>query len=415
MSLPGCDDLPPGTLTVEDALEAIQQQVHAVKGMERIALRGALDRVLAEPVIAPHNVPPHRNSAMDGYALRAADLPDNGEATFRVTGASFAGAPYTGTINPGECVRIMTGAVVPKGADTVVMQEQVQRNNDQISISPGHTEGQNIRHPGEDIQQGAIVLEPGRLLNAADIGLLASMGFAEVSVLRKPRVVFFSTGDELKGIGEPLGEGDIYDSNRYTLYALLSRMNIEMIDQGVIPDDPEAVRRAFSDASELGDLVITSGGVSVGEADFVQQTLDELGEVGFWKIAMKPGKPLAFGRLGQAWFFGLPGNPVSTMATFALFVRPALQVMKGAQVEKPLSLHAKLQTNVKKKPGRKEYQRGILSQADNGQLSVSTTGLQESHVLSSMSKANCFIVLPRESGPLAAGAEVEVIPFMGIL
>jgi molybdopterin molybdotransferase len=352
---------------------------------------------------------------MDGYALRAADLPDNGEATFRVTGASFAGAPYTGTINPGECVRIMTGAVVPKGANTVVMQEQVQRNNDQISISPGHTEGQNIRHPGEDIQQGAIVLEPGRLLNAADIGLLASMGFAEVSVLRKPRVVFFSTGDELKGIGEPLGEGDIYDSNRYTLYALLSRMNIEMIDQGVIPDDPEAVRRAFSDASELGDLVITSGGVSVGEADFVQQTLDELGEVGFWKIAMKPGKPLAFGRLGQAWFFGLPGNPVSTMATFALFVRPALQVMKGAQVEKPLSLHAKLQTNVKKKPGRKEYQRGILSQADNGQLSVSTTGLQESHVLSSMSKANCFIVLPRESGPLAAGAEVEVIPFMGIL
>jgi molybdopterin molybdotransferase len=415
MTLPGCDDLPPGTLTVEDALEAIQQQVHAVKGMERIALRGALDRVLAEPVIAPHNVPPHRNSAMDGYALRAADLPDNGEATFRVTGASFAGAPYTGTINPGECVRIMTGAVVPKGANTVVMQEQVQRNNDQISISPGHTEGQNIRHPGEDIQQGAIVLEPGRLLNAADIGLLASMGFAEVSVLRKPRVVFFSTGDELKGIGEPLGEGDIYDSNRYTLYALLSRMNIEMIDQGVIPDDPEAVRRAFSDASELGDLVITSGGVSVGEADFVQQTLDELGEVGFWKIAMKPGKPLAFGRLGQAWFFGLPGNPVSTMATFALFVRPALQVMKGAQVEKPLSLHAKLQTNVKKKPGRKEYQRGILSQADNGQLSVSTTGLQESHVLSSMSKANCFIVLPRESGPLAAGAEVEVIPFMGIL
>jgi len=415
MSLPGCDDLPPGTLTVEDALEAIQQQVHAVKGMERIALRGALDRVLAEPVTAPHDVPPHRNSAMDGYALRAADLPDNGEATFRVTGESFAGAPYAGSINSGECVRIMTGAVVPKGADTVVMQEQVQRNNDQISVSPGHTEGQNIRHPGEDIKQGAIVLEPGRLLNAADIGLLASMGFAEVSVLRKPRVVFFSTGDELKGIGEPLGEGDIYDSNRYTLYALLSRMNIEMIDQGVIPDDPEAVRRAFSDAAELGDLVITSGGVSVGEADYVKQTLDELGEVGFWKIAMKPGKPLAFGHLGQAWFFGLPGNPVSTMATFALFVRPALQVMKGARVEKPLSLRARLDTDVKKTPGRKDYQRGILSQAENGQLSVSTTGLQESHVLSSMSKANCFIVLSRESGPLAAGAEVEVIPFMGIL
>jgi molybdopterin molybdotransferase len=415
MSLPGCDDLPLGTLTVEEALEAIQQQVHAVRGVERIALRGGLDRVLAEPVTAPRDVPPHRNSAMDGYALRADDLPDTGEVTLGVTGESFAGAPYAGTVKAGECVRIMTGAVVPEGADTVVMQEQVHRKNDQITLTTGHTRGQNIRHPGEDMKQGATVLEPGRLLNAADIGLLASMGFAEVSVLRKPRVVFFSTGDELKGIGEPLGEGDIYDSNRYTLHALLSRMNIEMIDQGVIPDDPEAVRRAFSNASELGDLVITSGGVSVGEADYVKQTLDELGEVGFWKIAMKPGKPLAFGRLGQAWFFGLPGNPVSTMATFALFVRPALQIMKGARVEKPLSLRARLVTDVKKTPGRKDYQRGILSQAENGQLSVSTTGLQESHVLSSMSKANCFIVLPRESGPVAAGAEVEVIPFMGIL
>ena len=414
-SLPGCEDLPQDTLTVEEALEAIQQQVQAVRGIERIALRGGLDRVLADSIKAPHNVPPHRNSAMDGYALRAADLPDTGEVILRVTGESFAGAPYAGTVNSGECVRIMTGAVVPDGADTVVMQEQVQRSQNRITVTSGHTRGQNIRHPGEDMKQGDTVLEAGRLLNAADIGLLASMGFAEVSVLRKPRVVFFSTGDELKGIGEPLDEGDIYDSNRYTLYAMLSRMNIEMIDQGVIPDDPEAVRLAFSNAAEFGDLVITSGGVSVGEADFVKQTLDELGEVGFWKIAMKPGKPLAFGRLGQAWFFGLPGNPVSTMATFALFVRPALLVMKGAQVEKPLSLRARLETNVKKKPGRKDYQRGILSQAENGQLSVSTTGLQESHVLSSMSKANCFIVLPRESGPVAAGAEVEVIPFMGIL
>jgi molybdopterin molybdotransferase len=415
MSLPGCDDIPLGTLTVEQALEAIAHQVHAVTGAERIALRESLDRVLAEPVSAPLDVPPHRNSAMDGYALRVADLPDSGETTLRVTGKSFAGAPFNGTLEAGECVRIMTGAVVPEGADTVVMQEQVQRADDLVTLTAGHRQGQNIRQPGEDLKQGDTVLEPGRLLNAADIGLLASLGIAEISVLRKPRVVFFSTGDELKGIGEALGEGDIYDSNRYTLHALLSRMNVEMIDQGVIPDDPDAVRLAFSDAAQLGDMVITSGGVSVGEADYVKQTLDELGEVGFWKIAMKPGKPLAFGRLGKAWFFGLPGNPVSTMVTFALFVRPALFIMKGGQMEEPLSLRATLETDIRKTPGRKDYQRGILSQAENGKLAVSTTGLQESHVLSSMSKANCFIVLPRESGPVSKGDVVEVIPFMGIL
>jgi molybdopterin molybdotransferase len=309
----------------------------------------------------------------------------------------------------------MTGAVVPDGADTVVMQEQVSLDHDQIILTSGHRQGQNIRFPGEDMKRGDDVLTSGRLLNAADIGLLASLGIAEVSVVRKPRVVFFSTGDELKGIGETLNEGEIYDSNRYTLHALLSRMNVEMIDQGVIPDDHIAIRDAFRNAAELGDMVITSGGVSVGEADFVKQTLDEMGEVGFWKIAMKPGKPLAFGQLGKAWFFGLPGNPVSVMATFTLFVRPALQIMKGSEMESPLALQATLDTDIQKAPGRRDYQRGILTQDTDGRLVATTTGLQGSHVLSSMSKANCFIVIPRESGSVARGETVEVIPFMGMI
>jgi molybdopterin molybdotransferase len=415
MSLPGCDDLPPGTLTVEQALESIQTEVDKVSGIERIAIRDALDRVLAETITAPLDVPPHRNSAMDGYALKADGLPESGEVTLTVIGKSFAGTPFANTVNQGQCVRIMTGAVVPEGADTVVMQEQVSLDHDQIILTAGHKLGQNIRFPGEDMKRGDDVLTSGRLLNAADIGLLASLGIAEVSVVRKPRVVFFSTGDELKGIGETLNEGEIYDSNRYTLHALLSRMNVEMIDQGVIPDDHNAIRDAFRNAAELGDMVITSGGVSVGEADFVKQTLDEMGEVGFWKIAMKPGKPLAFGQLGKAWFFGLPGNPVSVMATFTLFVRPALQIMKGSEMESPLSLQATLDTDIQKAPGRRDYQRGILTQDTDGRLVATTTGLQGSHVLSSMSKANCFIVIPRESGSVARGETVEVIPFMGMI
>jgi len=415
MSLPGCDDLPPSTLTVEQALERIQTEVDKVSGIERVAIRDALDRVLAETICAPLDVPPHRNSAMDGYALRADDLPESGEVSLTVIGKSFAGTPFENTVDPGQCVRIMTGAVVPEGADTVVMQEQVQPDHDRIILTPGHKKGQNIRYPGEDMKQGDSVLSSGRLLNAADIGLLASLGIAEVTVVRKPRVVFFSTGDELKGIGASLNEGDIYDSNRYTLHALLSRMNVEMIDQGVIPDDHHAIRDAFRNAAELGDMIITSGGVSVGEADFVKQTLDEMGEVGFWKLAMKPGKPLAFGQIGKACFFGLPGNPVSVMVTFALFVRPALQIMKGSVMEHPLSLQATLDTSIQKTPGRQDYQRGILTQDVDGRLMASTTGLQGSHVLSSMSKANCFIVIPRESGSVAKGETVEVLPFMGMI
>lgn len=407
------DEYDPNSLTVEQAHELIDRIVEPVSGTERVYLRQALDRVLAHDIPSPFDVPPHRNSAMDGYAVRANDLPLGGSTTLQVVGESYAGHPYAGSVGERECVRIMTGAVVPAGADTVIMQERVTRTGETISIESGHAAGDNVRHPGEDVKAGDAVLQAGRHLNAADIGLLASFGIAEIDVVRRPVVAFFSTGDELKGIGTALGEGDIYDSNRYTIHALLERLPVEIRDMGVIPDEPEAVREAFTEASRHADAVITSGGVSVGDADYVKQTLDALGKVDFWKIAMKPGRPLAFGRLGDAVFFGLPGNPVSVMATFILFARPALIKRAGAAALPPLTLTATTTTRLKKRPGRQDYQRGILVQGENG-LEVHTTGLQGSHVLSGMSRANCFIVLPRESGDMEANASVQVIPFTGL-
>ena len=407
------DEYDPNSLTVEQAHELIDRIVEPVAGTERVYLRQALDRVLAHDIPSPFDVPPHRNSAMDGYAVRANDLPLGGSAMLQVVGESFAGHPYAGTVGERECVRIMTGAVVPAGADTVIMQEHVTRTGETISIESGHSGGDNVRQPGEDVKAGDAVLRAGRRLNAADIGLLASFGIAEIDVARRPVVAFFSTGDELKGIGTALGEGDIYDSNRYTIHALLERLPVEIRDMGVIPDDPGAVEAAFTEASRHADVVITSGGVSVGDADYVKQTLDALGKVDFWKIAMKPGRPLAFGRLGDAVFFGLPGNPVSVMATFVLFARPALIKRAGATHVAPLTLTATSVARLKKRPGRQDYQRGILSQGEDGPV-VDTTGLQGSHVLSGMSRANCFIVLPRESGDIEAGNPVEVIPFAGL-
>lgn len=414
MSLSSCDKQT-GLIEVEEALAQIDTAITKVRGHERVSLQSALDRVLAEDISAPFDVPPHRNSAMDGYALRAADLPEEGEIKLQIIGKSFAGAPFPDRVNEGECVRIMTGAVVPKGADTVVMQEHVIADGDSATIPSAVKPGGNIRHPGEDMKAGATVLKAGHLLTAADIGLIASLGIGEVTLERRPRVAIFSTGDELKGIGQVLSEGDIYDSNRYTLKALLSHYSVEIIDLGVIPDDHSMIHSVLNQASDIADLVITSGGVSVGEADFVKQTLDELGQVGFWRIAMKPGKPLAFGNLGKAFFLGLPGNPVSVMATFILFARPTLMKLQGRVITPPLSIRAKLDCDIRRKPGRRDYQRGVLNQDATGELHVNTTGTQGSHVLSSMSKANCFIVIPSESGHVTAGSEVEVIPLSGLI
>lgn len=413
---PSCmDDFDPNSLSVDQALGRISSMIDTLQGLESIAIRSALGRVTAADVPAAFDVPPHCNSSMDGYAVRSADLPADGQTALDVVGRSMAGHPYDGPVAPGQCVRIMTGAMMPPDTDTVIMQEHAERDGDSIRIDASHKTGQNVRYPGDDIRKGSTLLPGGHRLMPADLGVLASQGLSEVSVRRRPRVAFFSTGDELRSVGQPLGPGDIYDSNRYTLHGMLTRLGAEILDMGVIPDERDAVRQAFKQASELADVVITSGGVSVGEADFVKETLDELGEVGFWKIAMKPGRPLAFGRINQAWFFGLPGNPVSVMATFYQFVQPALKQLMGMQATRPVRTRARCLENLKKRPGRLEYQRGILSIDENGQAVVSSTGLQESHVLTSMSQANCFIILPLETNGAAAGDWVEVEPFEGLV
>lgn len=409
----GCDEYDSSLLSVDEAQRRIMALAHTICGMERVAIRSALGRVLAEPIISLIDVPPYANSAMDGYAITAADLQAGKPLQLSVIGTSWAGEPFTGETKRGQCVRIMTGAKMPAGADTVVMQEHVQREGDTISIHTAPVPGQNVRHPGEDIAQGSTVLAPGKRLGAAELGLLASLGFPEVSVKRRVRVAFFSTGDELRAVGEPLAEGQIYDSNRYTLFGMLAQAGVELLDMGVIRDEQAAVEQAFIEAASNADAVITSGGVSVGEADFVKTTLDKLGKVDFWRIAMKPGKPLAIGKINHAMFFGLPGNPVSVMATFYLFVLPALKAMMGETAAPPLLVKARTQGRLKKAPGRMDFQRGILSN-ENGQLVVSAGGMQASHILSGMSRANCFIVLPLDSDDVEAGVEVDVLPFYGL-
>jgi molybdopterin molybdotransferase len=410
-----CDDFDPASLLEEEALRRILAQARALPGWEKMPLRSALGRVLQADVLSPVNVPAHVNSAMDGYALASAPLPAAGETVCRVIGTSWAGQPFAGTMGAGECVRIMTGAKLPAGADAVIMQEQVQRDGDQISFSGGVKTGQNVRLAGEDLAAGALAVAAGKRLYPADVGLLASLGIAEVSVTRRVRVAFFSTGDELKSIGEPLGDGDIYDSNRYTLHGMLSRIGVDILDLGVVPDQRDALRQAFAQAAACADVIITSGGVSVGEADFVKEILRETGQIEFWKIAIKPGRPLAFGNIGKALFFGLPGNPVSAMATFYLFAQPALRQMAGETLSPPLRLPALCLSKLRKKAGRLEYQRGILGRDEQGRLTVRDTGDQGSGILSSMSRANCFIVLPLESNGTQAGEWVEIQPFDGMV
>jgi molybdopterin molybdotransferase len=402
-------------LTVDQALEHILKLTPPPQGKEKTTLHKAHQRILASDVIATFNVPPFRSSAMDGYAIRWADLQTTGSTKLAVAGQSFAGHPYDAAIATGEAIRIMTGAVVPENADTVVMQEHVTIQDKQLEIPAGQIAGQNVREAGEDLKTGAVILHSGRKLNAADIGLLASMGIVEVEVTRKPKVAIFSTGDELQSLGTPLTHGQIYDSNRYTLSALLLTSGVEIIDMGVLVDDEALISQALHDAAASADIIITSGGVSVGEADYIKDILMQLGQVDFWKIAMKPGKPLAFGKLGDTLFFGLPGNPVSAMVTFSLFVRESIRILSGADPQPSISLTAISQSDLKKQSGRREYQRGVYTRSNTGALQVSTTGAQGSHILKSMSLANCFVVLPRQSEDIPAGSELEIIPFSNIL
>ena len=413
---PSCrNDFDPRSLSADAALEQIKAGVSRVRGIEKIAIREALNRILAEDIRSRINVPSGTNSAMDGYAVNSADIPSDGIAGLNVLGTAWAGKPFEGKLTAGNCVRIMTGAIMPEGADTVIIQEDVQADGSGIRIDGSTRKGDNVRQAGEDIAAGDLILTAGRRLNPADIGLIASLGIAEVSVVRRLRVAFFSTGDELRSIGETLNDGAIYDSNRYTLYGMLERMGADIIDMGVIKDDLEALEDAFSIAAANADVLITSGGVSVGEADYIKEILAKLGKVDFWKVAIKPGRPLAFGHVGNAVFFGLPGNPVSVMVTFYEFVQPALRKMIGEDDAGVLTLKARCDSRLKKRPGRVEYQRGILQQDEDGNLVVVKTGAQGSGILTSMSQANCFIILPLDSGGIEPGMYVDIQPFSGLV
>lgn len=410
---PSCADASdPLSLTVEQARAAIRRKLIQIDDTQQVPIRSARGRFLAEDVVSPFDVPSHTNSAMDGYALKGTALPKLGSAQYRVIATALAGQTVEQVCGADECVRIMTGAPMPPGADTVVMQEQVESVGDQrIRIDARHRPGQNVRMAGEDIAAGSRVFTRGRKLSAADLGVLASLGFAELRVVRRPRVAFFSTGDELRSIGEVLGEGEIFDSNRYSLDAMLRESGVEILDLGVVRDDPIALQQAFETASRTADLVITSGGVSVGEADYTKQILSQAGEMDFWMLAMKPGRPLTFGRLDQALFFGLPGNPVAVMLTFQQFVRPALQMLAGGNWPVPLVVKACAKTALKKRPGRFEFVRGILSYDPQGQLVVGPSGAQGSGILTSMSRANCYILLDEACGGVEPGEQVSVEPF----
>ncbi|MBU1237979.1 MAG: molybdopterin molybdotransferase MoeA [Gammaproteobacteria bacterium] len=421
------DDYDPDSLHVDRARRIMLDMLPAVSGHECVFVRQALGRVLAEDVISPVDVPAHDNSAMDGWALRSADLAAEGETRLKNIGTAFAGRAFEGKVSRGETVRIMTGAVLPAGVDCVVVQEVSRVEGDTVIVPPGQRADQNIRRAGEDLKAGKPAIAAGKLLRPAELGIIASLGIAEVSVRRRVRVALFSTGDELCSIGTPLFPGAVYDSNRYTLWGMLTRLGCDVIDMGVVKDEPAALEAAFREAANCADVIVTSGGVSVGEADFIKQLMQKLGEVAFWKIAMKPGRPMAFGRINAgriqpdgeskpgAWLFGLPGNPVAVMVTFYQFARPALLKLMGLDpVPEFPTFPARCVEDIKKGKGRTEFQRGILFQ-ENGEWCVRPTGHQGSGVLSSMAKADCFIVLEHERGKVSAGETVQVQLMTGLV
>lgn len=412
----------PDALSVSGAQQLIGSFVKPVTGTETLPLKEALGRVLADAVISPINVPAHDNAAMDGFALHGADLNDSQPVTLQIIGTALAGKPFTSSIGQGQCVRIMTGAVMPANADTVVPQELTNTaSTDTVTLPPAVVRaGDNRRLAGEDLARGLPALTQGRILTPADLGLLASLGIGQVTVMRKLRVAYFSTGDELRSIGETLDEGSVYDSNRYTLHGMLLRLGCEPIDMGVIQDDPAAIEAALRHACMHADAIITSGGVSGGDADYTRQMMARLGDVAFWKINMRPGRPMAFGHLSaddnqdpanSACLFGLPGNPVAVMVTFYFFARQALLHMMGAVTQPAVFTRVASASAIRKKLGRTEYQRGIVSVDGQGRQSVRITGSQGSGILSSMSEANCMVVLHHAQTDVQAGEIVDVLLF----
>ncbi len=396
----------PNALPVSVAQEIMQQAITPVAAVESVAVRDALDRILAVDVLSPINVPAHDNSAMDGYALRGSDLRESG-VSLTMVGTAMAGTPFDGAVAAGECVRIMTGAVMPAGLDTVVPQELVKTDDRQILIPGGQKTGQHRRHRGEDLTAGKPALRAGKRISPADLGLLASLGLAEVPVRRRVRVAFFSSGDELRSIGEPLGPGQVYDSNRYTIYGMLTRLGIDVIDMGVVPDQPERLENAVRQASEAADAIISSGGVSVGEADFTRDIMARLGDVRFWTIAMRPGRPMAFGKIGQAWYFGLPGNPVAAFVCSLIFARPALMAMSGAGWSQPAAEVRPAAFAKRRKTGRREYLRGRLN--EDGAVEIFAN--EGSGLIRGLVWANGLVDLPDGGPDVATGDPVTFLPF----
>ena len=410
----------PQALSASHVNAFLAELVQPVRETERVSPMEALDRILAEDVVSPISVPPHDNSAMDGFAFRGSEMQAGQPTRLRVVGTALAGKAWSGQCEAGECVRIMTGAIMPAGLDTVAPQELVQVEGEQVTIPAGLLQtGDNRRLLGEDLMAGHPALSAGTRLTPAACGLIASLGLPQVKVWRRPRVAYFSTGDEILSLGEPPREGAVYDSNRYTVFGLLTRLGCEVIDLGVVKDQPDLLEAAFRQAAAQADAVITSGGVSVGEADYTKAMMKKLGDVAFWRIAMRPGRPMAVGRLTEgghsALLFGLPGNPVAVMVTFAAFVRPALQQLMGWNAPPQPLLRARAVDTMRKKPGRTEYQRGIVERREDGDLWVRLTGNQGSGVLSSMVQANGLIVLGHEQPTVQSGDWVDVMMFDGQL
>lgn len=407
----------PQALNAQAVGEFLERLVEPLQATEQVGLFDALGRVLAADVISPISVPPHDNSAMDGYAFDGGQLKPDAPLELEVVGTALAGKAWHGEVRAGQCVKIMTGAIMPAGLDTVVPQEFTRAAGEgRVQVPAGILQrGDNRRLKGEDLAEGRAALRAGERLGPAACGLLASLGLPSVTVRRRLKVAYFSTGDEILSLGEAPREGAVYDSNRYTVHGLLTRLGCEVVDLGVVRDEPQSLERAFRDASSRADAIITSGGVSVGEADYTKAMMRQLGDVAFWKIAMRPGRPMAVGRIGSSVLFGLPGNPVAVMVTFLAFVRPALLRMMGARPQPLPLLKARSMEPMRKKPGRTEYQRGIVTSAEDGTLQVRTTGNQGSGVLSSMVQANGLIVLHHAQASVAVGDEVDVMMFDGAI
>ena len=415
-----CDDVfEPELLPVSEAIKRMAAQINPVTESVTMPLRQSLGRIVAAPVVSPIDVPAYTNSAMDGFAISSDDLPSSGEKSLRLLGTAWAGKPLNVEVGTGQAVRIMTGGMMPAGTDTVVIQEHASMNGDDVLIDGSTAPGKNVRMAGEDITAGELIIETGTQVDPAHIGLMASLGIDQVTVFRQLKVAFFSTGDELRALeshaGKSLGPGELFDSNRHTLFAMLQRLGVETIDLGVVADTPEATREAFSTGARQADLMISSGGVSAGQADYVSSTLAELGDVTFWKLAMRPGRPLACGKVGDAHFFGLPGNPVAVMVAFYEFVQPSIRRMQGCSQLIAPRFAARCESKLRKSPGRIEYQRGIFATGADGHTTVRSTGKQGAGRLSSMCMANCLIVIAADKDGVEPGDIVQIEPFHGLV